>query len=665
MTRARTSAHPAWRRRAAAVLSGALVLGCTSLAAGAADVTTAAVAPTYQPAYRVQGSITVPTSVARGVRCPGAFANGTTAYEIGGVTPGRVFSLTADDVTVRNDFDVRYFASASDCAAGVSPLHHVNHAGDEHAVVPDGASIAVVTLTTGAPGSSFTYAELPPSPLRRLRGHKAVTVVAVVEPKASFSVYHHDFLGAHHPWNNDRNRSNDIDFTQPPSTYIPGMPETTAVQLTMPTAEHQSQASLRALDAPTIDALRVHTPTEPNVYWFPGTKIVAAAAFAGPAPGLIADSSDPHASKAASVAAGNLHGTCSECVFVLLSGGNEAVKWATAQPWIDVVTNSWINPGTSGLDIGPTFGVQEDTRKAVERGQTVVWGAGNGVANQFDDVPSLTWESSQRGPDWVVTVGAVVSANDQSPRGAGRPVDIAAYGDSYPSAGGDDVDSEGVFAGTSNATPVVAGTFAKVIQDGRLAFGDETPGNAGGVVAEGDPVRCALPATSCPLDDGVLRRSEVQQLVFDNVLPSTPDATPDFTEVNAPLVPPTQEPNAAHDLRYTLATLPTDFTVATQGHGIVYGRHDGRRFVAEQRRFGDALIGAVAPYGRPPGERAWLTGDSQCRQRMWGTWGEGYYTAQAPSVVHPLDAIGAATGAACAAMPAGIWERVPQQSLGL
>lgn len=622
-------------------------------------------APAPAPAFEAHGSIALPTSLTQGVRCPDALTTGATAWAIEGVTPGRVFALRADDATYRNDFDIHFYPSHAACAAGELPLPHTNHAGDENAVVPDRSSIGVVTLKTGSP-ASFTYTELGDQGFRGFGDKSGVTVVAVIEQTDDFwfSPYHNDFLGSHHPWNTDRDPTNDINFGSHPASYIAGFPDAAPLAITLPTSDGDLVDELAAQDGSTWKGMKAYTDAAPNLYWVPGTKVVATASFGLPVFGAgtaydkdRVSHNGSHATRAASVAAGNIHGACAECVFVLLGGvGNDlarALRWALKQPWIDVVTNSYVDTDV-GVDLLYLQGDGAATKAAVERGQTVVWGAGNGPTPQYSGTPTATYASSQRGPDWIVTVGAVFSQTDQAFRASGKPADIAAYGDAYPSSGGTTANGTGIFNGTSNASPVVAGTFAHVIQRARELVGDRGVGQRRGEVARGPGRPCFRSTFPCPLDDGVLRRDELQAVVFDNVLPSTADLTTEYLEPDLPLLPggkPAETPSG-NDVLYAAFTPPAAFKPAALGHGIVYGRLDQARFVAEQRRLDDALRGAVEPYRRPPGERAWLTADSKCRQRIWGTWDGGYFKSSAdPPSFGPDDTVGAAWNALCDALP--------------
>ncbi|HVF12747.1 MAG TPA: S8/S53 family peptidase, partial [Actinomycetota bacterium] len=257
------------------------------------------------------------------------------------------------------------------------------------------------------------------------------------------------------------------------------------------------------------------------------------------------------------------------------------------------------------------------TRAGVESGQTIVFSAGNGFANAFD-VPMFTYWSSEKGPDWMITVGAVDPDAYQQYSGAGKPVDISSIGTQYPSSGGSTPTGYGEHSGTSNAAPVTAGTFAKLIQAGRSALGDLTETHANGVVASGTATGCS----ACPLNDGVLTRSEVQNVVFRNVVPS--------------------ELGVAIDTVWP----STRFNYYYQGHGVIRGYADSDGFVAEQQRFIDGLL-TGSTKARPAGETNWFVVDSKCRQKLWGSWNDGYYKGSEPSLSPVEDPIASAFNGWC------------------
>jgi hypothetical protein len=594
----------------------------------------------------VTGTVKVATATAaRAQRCVTTLApdqQGQVGWTINGVVPGRTFTLTATDKSGTQDFEISFYPSLAACQDSATGLPHSNVAGDEVGVVPVGATVALVTLYTGTPGAEFTYRESDaPAPASR-RGPQPLTVVAVID--GGFSPYHLDFRGSYHPFNRDADPSNNVNFNADPRTFISGMPATTPLSLTLPADPAADVSTLReGADKAVWDSMQSSSADNVKIYRFPGTKIIGAVNFPDPttvgpaevekAPEFYGDN-DSHGSRSAAVAAGNLHGTCAECVFVLINGAtSDALAWAASQPWIDVITNSYGHSIVGDLVLGQVrdniyFDAPiEATRAAVEAGQTIVFSAGNGFLNAFD-VPMFTYWSSEKGPDWIVTVGAIDPHADQQYSGAGKPVDISSYGAAYTSTGGKTANGEGEHTGTSNAAPVTAGTFASVIQQGRVLLDDRTEGHANGVVASGKAVSCGAANASCPLGDGVLTRAEVQKAVFENVLPSRLALTAD-----------TVWPSTPYNYYY-------------QGHGVISGRANPQKFAAEQRRFGDALAG-IAPAGmtRPAGEHNWMVVDSKCRQTLWGAWTGGYYTGTTPALDRTADPIAFPFNEACSKTP--------------
>ncbi|MEO7802922.1 MAG: S8/S53 family peptidase [Actinomycetota bacterium] len=573
------------------------------------------------------GTILVPVAtVSRVHRCAtttdGQKAQGVTGWTLT-PTSGKGFILQAEKAP--NNFDITFYASLASCEQSAVGLPYANGAADEAGIVPQGANVALITLATGVPGAAFTYTEsdvpVPPSsPL----GPRPFTVVGVID--GGFSPYHYDFLGHQHPFNLDNDTSNDVDFGAVPSGYIEGFPATTPINITIPTSPTQDVSTLKTgADAAEWAKLQTSTATNVKMYRFPGTKVIGAVNFSGSFYG----NNDSHGTRSAASAAGNIHGSCPECLFVLINGStNDALAWAAQQPWIDVLTNSYGHSVVGG-PIRDNIYLQaplDATKAASEDGMTIVFSAGNGLANAFD-VPMFTYWSSQKGPDWMITVGAVDPAGDQQYSGAGKPVDISSYGVAYPSSGGTTANGVGTHSGTSNAAPVTAGTFARVIQKGREALGDFTEGHAGGVVASGQAVSCGAANPACPLGDGTLTRAEVQDTIFHNVLPS-----------GAAVVADTVWPSTQYNYYY-------------QGFGVIAGRLRETRYVAEQSRFEAALKGQVSSFARPAGETNWFIVDSKCRQKLWGSWNGGYYSGSDPALDIQTDPIATAFNTWCSKTP--------------
>jgi len=461
---------------------------------------------------------------------------------------------------------------------------------------------------------------------------RPVTVVAVVDN--AFSPYHFDFIGSQHPWNKDMDATNDFDASADPAGYIPGHPGATPLTLTLPTAASEVVSDRASgVDAAAWASMQASSlATGIHLYWLPGTKIVGAVHFGG---GFVG-TNDDHGTRSAASTAGNVHGTCPECLFVLVQDGaaNAGLIWAASQPWIDVVTNSY---GHGGPVQGASLGLTRDnmywdgpvaaTRAASEAGQTIVFSAGNGLVNAFD-VPMFTYWSSEKGPDWFVTVGAVDPDEHQTYSGAGKPVDVSSIGNAYPSSGGTTANGVGTHSGTSNAAPTTAGYFGEVLQRAREALGDVTPGHAGGVVASGTPIACGSAVINCALGDGVLTRRELQDLVLLNVLPSG-------QVVMADTVWPS-----------------TDYNYYYQGHGVLSGRYGGdAKYLAETAQMMGNARGEAASPTRPAGESNWFIVDSKCRQHIWGAWTGGDYQGVEPTLDAMADPIASAFDAWCSNVP--------------
>jgi hypothetical protein len=686
------------KRWGAALAAVGLLGPLTATVTATSQTTKAAAATSTSVLKEAHGSVNVTTAPVDASQTAGCSATADklqagAAVVVNGVTAGRVFGLTADAGTWQDDFDVSFYSSVAQCQAGQARLTYTNHAGDENSVVPTGAGIAVVTLAGGPTPAAFTYREYADSSVPvRLDSARKPTVMAIIEPVTTdqtfatgFSPYHIDFLGRDHPWNTDANTTNDIDFNANPATYIPGYPAADALNLHLPVADTDAVSPLWTADAPVRNSMALSTATAVHPYWLPGTKVVAALRF-GSAPFDPRPDNNGHATMASSVAAGNFHGTCAECLLVWISVATEtdetsALDWAAAQPWIDVISNSYerstavtATSGTTTVTVGGKEGLylgsktSSRTLKAVQdRGKIVAWAAGNGADDSFVTPTSAYW-SSEKGPDWVVTVGAITPVNDQPLRG-GQPVDISAYGNQYPAAGGTTANTSTTFSGTSNATPVVAGTMAHMIQWARDATGDNLAHSDPQVVAQGRPIPCGAGVARCPLDDGKLTRTEVEQTLFNTVLPSPPRQLPQGTTATAPNPNPTVGTNTPSTkispdtaLVDELRDLPAVDSYITEGHGIVYGKYDSGRYAAEQRILQSALFGTAPLPARPPADPTWFVVDSKCRQKMWGTWGMGLYTGKLPAFDSNVDQTAMAWNSVCDQIPQDYLANAPDNT---
>lgn len=482
-----------------------------------------------------------------------------------------------------------------------------------------------LTAVQAAPSSSRRASVAPAQKSIRVQsGPDDATVVAVID--FNFVPYHWDFLASKMPQALDSDKSNDLPLDQPPHTWLPGFPNPKKAfssynrfDLTLEEKEaNMPLAALDAADKAKWDEVKGSTYEDVNYYWFPGTKVIGAVEFGSL---KLHGTSNDHGAGVSSVSTGNLHGTCPECllVFINLDEGKkaDAIRWAMDQPWIDAVSNSY-GRGYAKVYNGPGT---EEQRRASERGQSVFFSAGNGVENAFT-VTNSTYMSSEKGPDWLITVGAVSpsqkdntysqlpgTADHGSYVGAGKPVDVASLGMDYPSAytastvGGTGTSG---FSGTSNAAPTIAGTYARALYLARVALDGPSRIQKDGVIATGSGFRCGPVRANCELEDGALTAVELRTRLFHGAI-HTPAGLTTFAGGEAPAVGEDEFMN--------------------EGHGTYFARESGndKKWLREFGRILDPLFGRAKTLKRPEGEREWMIVDSYCRQMLWGFWTDGYY----------------------------------------
>ena len=485
--------------------------------------------------------------------------------------------------------------------------------------------IAVIGLP-GAPGSPRQAAASPSS-----TGPGDAVVVAVID--FNFTPYHWDLLGSKMPQHLDKDPSNDLPLDQPPHSWLPGFPEPSKAfksykRFDLSLEEKDEAAMIGALDAKDKekwDKVQSSTYDAVNYYWMPGTKVIGAVEFGSEK--LHGTTSD-HGVGVTSVSVGNLHGTCPECllVFINLDDGDEAdaIRWAMDQPWIDVVTNSY-GRGYAKLYNGPGT---EEGAIASERGQTIFFSAGNGVENAFT-VTNSAYHSSEKGPDWIVTVGAVAPGTDNhygagatenhgSYIGAGKPVDIASLGMKYPSAYRSvSVGQTGPsgFSGTSNAAPTVAGMYARALYRARTEMSGPSRTQKGGVVARGG-FTCGSKRPKCELGDGSLTAKELRLRFLKGAI-HTEAGTTTYAGGDIPAV--------------------GEDEFMAEGHGTYFARQSGKTdtWLKEFARIVGPLEGRKKALERPAGEKEWMIVDSYCRQHIWGFWRGGYYLTDVTKLPGP------------------------------
>lgn len=468
-------------------------------------------------------------------------------------------------------------------------------------------------------------AAVPEPPAAGDSGADDVVVVAVVD--SGFNPYHFDFLADLMPQAQNADPDDDLPLGEDPSTWVPGFPDPTAfssydrLDLTLtPDDPDADAASLHDGDAEEWGKVRRSSLDQVHLRWIPGTKVIGAVTFnAG-------DGFQPgsHGVGTSSVSVGNLHGTCPHCLLVFVDGTQEqANRWVEQQDWIDVQTNSWgFSSSVVGRERVYAHSDTESQRAAVDRGQSIFFSAGNGIDGAFA-VTNPTLFSSQEGPDWITTVGAILP--DGSSTGAGKPADVAAPGDGYPSAyGAAQVADEGQFGGTSNATPVTAGLYAEALYQLRRELAGPSRMQENGTLARG-PAGCQAANPACALADGSLTVHELREALLRSAVP-TPQGYAVYTA------------GATDPVALPATDSVAELTLLSEGHGSFWGRLQGdEQYLAELSRVVGYANGTWHEE-QDAAQQAWFTADSLCRQGGWGAWEHGYaqrYDAPAPDPQWP------------------------------
>ncbi|MDQ3991458.1 MAG: S8 family serine peptidase [Actinomycetota bacterium] len=469
---------------------------------------------------------------------------------------------------------------------------------------------AFALALAGLTAAPATSQEAPPD------AYGDATVIAVID--SGIAPYHWDFSASRMPQAQDEDPDNDLPLDQPPDAWLKGFPSSDAfasynrLDLTLDDANpRRSIASLSAADNARWNTVRRSTPESIHYYWMPHTKVIGGLTFSSS--GRINAASNTHGQGTASVSVGNLYGTCAECLLVFIqygsrADGEEAIEWALSQPWIDAISNSY---GFSAVERERIYSGSntEAQRTASERGQTVLFSAGNGISNTFT-IPNTTLFSSQEGPDWMVTVGAVGPSQGASYTGHGKPADISSVGGGYPSAyTSSTVSGSGSFGGTSNATPVIAGVYGRALHEARRALPGPSRLQGDGVIAtagEGT-FDCREARPDCELGDGVLTATELRTRLFHGAVHTPAGMTVSSSQVGN--TPPIGEDEFINE-----------------GHGTYFGKLRGAAAWDEEfERILGPLEGRAPAPQRPAGEREWMIVDSFCRQEIWGDWRDGYF----------------------------------------
>lgn len=542
------------------------------------------------------------------------------------------------------------------------------------------------------------------------------TVVAIVDYEP-FTPYHRDLYASHMPQHLDADPSNDLPLYCSPETWLPGFTTDSVDSfepLNLSLEDHSDcDTPARADAADSQCPTRVDLSTkdgdlekEPDtgewgkvrssgilgrgtasaedlgthMYWIPGSKVVGALSFgtqglnfreatANPiAPGGV---DEGHGVGSTTASVGNLHGTCPECLLVFISVDvagvdvtnatanhdtdrmEQALEWAYAQDWIDVVSM----PGTPSATTFTRERYYQASNlakqaQASEAGKTIFFSSGNGQ-EAAGVAPSTTLQSSLQGPDWVVTVSGVEGTNDRRHNrpGWGKVVDISGLGTAYPTAANSRTvggEASTAFANTSLAVASIAGMYAQSLLEARRAMEGPSRTQADGVVATGD-FDCGTVRTSpCELGDGVLSATELRNRFFMGAQHSDAgNVTPiRYGSLNVAVRSSWEEDYISEGYGNYLGRCEVrrGGSSSLQGSGQECGvlplRDRGVDEPGDKDDYMDVLEAVLFPLfgsaqaredltfeegGRPPGEKDWFTVDSYCRQLLWGKWSGGIY----------------------------------------
>ena len=425
---------------------------------------------------------------------------------------------------------------------------------------------------------------------------KPFSVVAFVD--SGINPYHRDFRAS--------------EFTHHPSKYIEGFPKKAKpLRLSLGLADRKGYAAARRKDEGKWARVQRN-----KLYWIPGTRIIGG--YSTDDGGINTENpwaerpildENGHGTGVASVSAGEVFGSNPEALIVMVEGlGEPSLEWATAQRWIDIVSNSWGNRANLPL------GDPSSTRVAARRGQSIVFSAGNGATNTNsstafpEDGPvedpckcktpdsDISATDPWSGPSWQLTIGAASPINGQAHWWHSIPVDVSSFGSKWRAAGAwgtkTKIDKANEqtrdFGGTSCAAPTTAGVLSSLILRARELLND-TRGGQRPKQAVAVAQRGAKRFKKGPLADGKLTRLEAEELVLKTAFPVPADP---------------------EKITWDYAVRPTtDAYYAYQGYGVV---HRGSKALAMK-----VLIGKKALPKRPEVD-SWMERVDAARDAFWG-----------------------------------------------
>lgn len=268
-----------------------------------------------------------------------------------------------------------------------------------------------------------------------------------------------------------------------------------------------------------------------------------------------------------------------DLVMVQTTGGTlgEAIRWAAAQPWIDVISVSWGAAGNLPFEVVFGHDVAAAAKAAQESGKVFVKSAGND--------PSLNYGDSD-GPPWVIAVSGAEPTSrsrDAVPSNGGMDfvsdfsVDVATFRS---------INGTGWTQGTSFAAPHTAGSFARAIHLVR-----EEAGHTGGI------------------RDGMLVDAGGIQLDWDGIVAAMARAAVywDTAEYD-PTSPPGDDP-----VTQVLGT-GTPFLPGAPWVTAGWGYVDGAAGEAAAHH----ILGHASLPEKPPEAQAYMALQQQVRGAIWG-----------------------------------------------
>jgi hypothetical protein len=533
----------------------------------------------------VEGTIAIPLRFAQDVTYsswPGgqrqvwtaAGSNGHVGYtfELAEGTGGGSFTLdSVSGTTGLEDFDIAFYASFNPVVSSATIA--TRKIGGEAGTIPDGSRFAIVTLFNGANGT-FRFRAYPPSDsVVRQTGLKPAALPAApgIYPNFGFEEdrvkqWAKRLASKSHvviavvdtginPYHVAYRRP---EYTIHPSNYIEGFPQDApALGLSFGAPDYVTARTTD--DGPVWGQV-----AERKLYWIPGTNVIGAysvADYAGTPPGglpsrpIIDD--DGHGTGTTSVSGGAglstkgaPYGSNPDALIVIVEGlGDVGVKWASEQPWIDFISGSYgdaasvpcTDSGDETVDSVADVWCGREYRYTapfvLRDGRTALFSAGNGLSRTGVAADRYSSVRPTSGPSWVVTVGAVSPRNEQDYGWHSVPVDISSYGLHWPAADPFSFSGEVEFGGTSNATPVTAGVFSRVLLAARRSLGDAVEGIH--TTSDGKSVPAYGPSGIAKgfIADGVLARTELQDAVFKTAQPE--EFNPDTWTYDPVVVPNT------------------------------------------------------------------------------------------------------------------------------